>query len=110
HAAERERVEDEHHVGGPSEAGQPDGLAMLVLQLQIRGLLADLDRHSLVLSAETHARLRKAHTRERRAWAHRYAQSAISHPPVRTPAGPAPSAAKPARARAQRRALGATRR
>ena len=46
HAAERQRVKDQHDVLGATEAGQPDGRAVLVLELEVGRLVAYFYRHS----------------------------------------------------------------
>src|SRR5262249_61547006 len=85
-------------VLGPPEVRQPYGLAVLVLQLEIGGLLADLDRHSLVLSAGDACASAEGARENAVPWARRYAQSAISRPRVRTPAwAHVPPPARPTR-------------
>src|SRR5689334_30538 len=46
HAAERQRVKDQHDVLDATEAGQPDGRAVLVLELEVGRLVAYFYRHS----------------------------------------------------------------
>src|SRR5581483_7661148 len=46
HAAERQRVEDDHDVLDAAEAGQPHGRAVLVLQLEVGRLVAYFHGHA----------------------------------------------------------------
>ena len=47
HAGEGEGIEEEHHVLLAAEVGEAHGAAVVVLQLEVRGLGADLDRHDV---------------------------------------------------------------
>src|SRR5580704_12860017 len=51
HAAEGQRVEHQHNVLAAPETGQADRRAVLVFELEVRGLIADFNRHGLILSA-----------------------------------------------------------
>jgi len=46
HAAEGQRVEDQHDVLGATEAREPHGSAVLIGQLEVGRLLAYLYRHA----------------------------------------------------------------
>src|SRR3954451_7718440 len=57
HPAEVQRVKDEHHVTTPTEAGQPHGRAVLVLQLEAWRLVAYFHRHAWSLHRITECAL-----------------------------------------------------